>query len=72
MADPVAHTLEQLCDHILNGFIPPATTILAVRRLNGCMAILAAKHRIVVSDSGLVYSAPDATGPQVIEDPEPA
>lgn len=72
MADPVADALDRLCDQILGNFCPPATTILAVRRFNGCMAILAARHNLVITDAGLVYSAGTKTAPQVVEEPEPA
>ncbi len=73
MADPVAGAMEKVCDQILGNFVPPATTILAIRRFNGCMAILCQRHGLVITDEGLVVSVGRGhQGPSVMEDPEPA
>jgi hypothetical protein len=62
MVDPVAHAIETVCDQILNNFVPPAETIRAVRRFNGCMAILLKRHGLCITEEGLVFS-PTSTQP---------
>ncbi len=64
--DPLAHALNQVCDRILGNFVPPATTILAVRRFNGCMAILCKRVSLAVQDDGVVVSVEKGTqGPDI-------
>jgi hypothetical protein len=72
MSDPIAAALDSLADQIRQRrFVPPATTLVALRNVNGAMARLCSAYNLVVTDSGLVYSVPDKAGLTVVE-PEPA
>lgn len=68
--DPVAAALNQVCDSILKGFVPPAETIVAIRRFNGCMAILTQRHKLAITDEGIVYQPQQGVAPTIVEDPE--
>lgn len=70
MDDPVAAAIESVCDQILKNFVPPASTIQAVRRFNGCMAILLQRHGLAITEAGIVFSPDQSVKPQVVEDPE--
>jgi len=74
MVDPVACALNQVADRVLDeSFVPPQSTLLAIRRFNGAMAILFARHSLGADDKGNVFSvARGEAGPAVVEDPEPA
>lgn len=65
--DPVAHALNQVCDAILKNFVPPAETIVAIRRFNGCMAILLKRHGLAITEAGIVFSPTNAAeGPELV------
>jgi len=71
--DVLAHWLEQVCDEISRGFVPPAATLRAVRRFNGCMAIYCKQHSVVVNDDGMAYAVGQGrAGLEAVDDPEPA
>jgi hypothetical protein len=70
MSDPVAAAIDQVCDQILKNFVPPVSTIQAVRRFNGCMAILLRRHGLAITAEGIVFSPTETKGPAVVEDPE--
>lgn len=71
MADPVASAIEKVCDGILDNFVPPATTIQAVRRFNGCMAILLKRHGLAITEAGIVFSpAEKSTQLTTVEEPD--
>ncbi len=68
--DALAHYLDGLSDRILNGFVPAATALVALKRINGCMAKLCHKHGITVRDDGVAYSSGPPAGPMVVEEPD--
>lgn len=70
--DELASYLDGLSDRVLRGFVPAATTLKALKRLNGCMAILCAKNHVAVTDEGVAYSTGEPVGPTSVKDPEPA
>lgn len=71
MDDPVAAAIESVCDQILKNFVPPASTIQAVRRFNGCMATLLQRHGLAITEAGIVFSPTEkAKGPAVVEEPD--
>lgn len=56
MMDELAPLLDHVSNLVDKGFIPPQTTILALRRLNGAFARLCSTKGLVVDDNGNVTS----------------
>lgn len=54
MADPVAQLLDQVSEQIDNDFVPPISTIQAVRRFVAAMARNHARNSLVTLDDGRV------------------
>ena len=56
MTDELSPLLDHVSELVSRGFVPPQTTILALRRLNGTFARLCAEKGLVCDDHGNVVS----------------